>query len=151
MASLPALGSLLTAGNASDNWPKWLQAFQLYLIASGSEWEEKVQCLFFGILLVKRHLRFTTILQFIQEAHEQNLQIVIEKFTEYFQHYLRESFFFFTRIKGSDECCSVKQILLNVCIWRTSWVAYKGWDMCSICSAMLKETFGTVMWPSIKQ
>lgn len=43
IASLPSLGNLVLGGNATENWYKWLQVYQVYFISKDSRWKEQLQ------------------------------------------------------------------------------------------------------------
>ena len=76
--------ALSLQGNLRENWRRWVQRFDLYLMASGKIKEkEDVQCAILLHVVGEEALEIYNTFQFINEEDRQKLDVLKSKFEEY--------------------------------------------------------------------
>lgn len=107
MDQLKPPGELCLEGNLAENWRKWIQSFDLFLIASGiSEKSEKVQCATFLHVAGEDARVVFNSFDFAKEGDDSKLDILKDKFQTYCEPRKNLTFLrhqFFTRSQGPNE------------------------------------------------
>ena len=76
--------ALSLQGNLRENWRRWVQRFDLYLMASGKiKKKEDVQCAILLHVVSEEALEIYNTFQFINEEHRHKLDVLKSKFEEY--------------------------------------------------------------------
>lgn len=107
MEQLKPPGELCLEGNLAENWRKWIQSFELFLIASGiSDKSEKVQCATFLHVAGEDARGVFNTFDFAEEGDDNKIAILKEKFKQYCEPRKNLTFLrhqFFTRSQGGSE------------------------------------------------
>ena len=84
MEQLKPTGELSFEGNLAENWRKWIQSFELFLIASEiNEKSEKVQCATLLHVAGEEARAVFNAFDFDKEGDQHKIDIVIDKFKQY--------------------------------------------------------------------
>ncbi len=107
MEQLKPPGELCLEGNLAENWRKWIQSFELFLIASEiGEKSEKVQCATFPHIAGEEARAIFNTFDFAKVGDEHKIDILKDKFKQYCEPRKNLTFIrhqFFTRSQGPTE------------------------------------------------
>ena len=107
MEQLKPTGELSFEGNLAENWRKWIQSFELFLIASEiNEKSENVQCATLLHVAGEEARAVFNAFDFDKEGDQHKIDIVIDKFKQYCEPRKNLTFIrhqFFTRSQGPTE------------------------------------------------
>ena len=107
MEQLKPPGELCLEGNLAENWRKWIQSFELFLIASEiGEKSEKVQCATFLHIAGEEARAIFNAFDFAKVGDEHKIDILKDKFKQYCEPRKNLTFIrhqFFTRSQGPTE------------------------------------------------